>query len=322
MLGASCKAEKSGGAMEEQHWKFVSHCVGRSVIGIPETFAPTQIITGQFKTTAMKREDESIELLVRAGGLTSAQFQTEVAQVRNEIAQRTSGKVDVLRLERVLDDQTVLFRVQEIDDAYKSKIVLLRDGNVIHASLESFNNKFAHAEDLLLAFAKSIKSVTHEQSPAPTNGFCLGAIEIFTDLTEEAALFRFSDGEGSTLGFDLDTYTADEEIPLLKRVSGPDSLLAMLKVHHRVLRAGERTVAGMRAQEWLGWAQTGETEEKYAFALETMRSVPGKNTPRIHLSLDTGQRLANGKQPRKTMSAQEAINLWDSVVGSIRLTKG
>jgi hypothetical protein len=308
--------------MAEPHLKFVSHCVGRSVIRIPETFTPTKIVTGQFRTTAMKREDESIELLVRAGGLPSAQFPSEVTQVRNEIAQRTSGKVDVLRLERVLDDQTVLFRVQEIDDAYKSKMVLLRDGNVIHASLESFNNQFGRAEDLLLAFAKSIKSVTHVQSPAATHGFCLGAIEIFTELTEEAAVFHFRDGEGSTLGFDLDTYTEDEEVPLLKRVSGPDSLLVKLKVHHRVLRAGERTVAGMRAQEWLGWAQTGDTQEKYSFALETMRSVPGKDAPRIHLSLDTGQPLANRKQPRKTMSDQEAINLWDSVVSSIRLTTG
>jgi hypothetical protein len=139
------------------------------------------------------------------------------------------------------------------------------------------------------------------------------------DLSAEAALFHFRDEKGSTVGFDVDTYTEDEEVPLLKRVSGPDSLLAKLNIHHRVLRAGERTVAGMKAQEWLGWAQTGETEEKYAFSLETMRSVPGKKAPRIHLSLDTGQPLANGKKPGKTMSDREAVSLWDMVVSSIRL---
>jgi hypothetical protein len=317
-----CKAEMKGAApLSIKDEKMSMHCVGRHILGLPDTFTPTSTATGQFKFRAQK-QDDAFEVVVRSAHLTPDKFRVEVAKRRTEIERRGSGKVDVLTLEKPLNDQATLFRVRRIDDAYISEIIFLRGGSVIRVSVDSFENQFLSAEERLIRFAAGIIELNRAGPTAGDNGFCLGGVVVTGDLEEEAGRFNFDDGVGDTLGVDIDTYAEDAEVGLLSRVSGPDSLLTKFDVHHRVLRSGERTVAGMRAQEWLGWAQVGEHQNTFAFTLETMRAAPGKNAPKIHLSLDTAQTLPDGTLTKNTMSDEQATQLWDSVVKSIHPAAG
>jgi hypothetical protein len=91
-------------------------------------------------------------------------------------------------------------------------------------------------------------------------------------------------------------------------------------VKHKVLRARERVVAGMRAHEWLGWAKISDEPDAKTlkFALDTMRSKPGRFQPGISITFNTAKALDDGTPTKTLVSDDEAIQLWDTVIDSIR----
>ena len=92
-----------------------------------------------------------------------------------------------------------------------------------------------------------------------------------------------------------------------------------------VLRKAELKVAGMRAQEWLGWAMLEEGKNRHkepTFNLETMRTVPSLEQPLMHLDMLTGQADVSGDLNTKPPSGCEAITMWNTIVKSIRLLLG
>jgi hypothetical protein len=270
----------------------------------------------------MDEHQPFVEVMVRADHVPDSGLALEVAKRRAEITDRTGDGVEVLRLEKAIDSRTVMFRVQRINEAYVSEVLALRDGNLIRASLKSYHNSYPIAEDRLVDFVSRIKTADKPYSGLAEKGFCLGPAIVTGDLRSEAGNFAFTDQRGLTLELDIDTYAANSPPALLVRMSGPGSLMNTFDARPTVLRSGERTVAGMKAQEWLGRVKTGDEDDSYVFAMETMRSNPGKNAPKIHLSLETGDRLPNGKLPERVMSDEEAVQLWDVVVSSIRPADG
>lgn len=128
---------------------------------------------------------------------------------------------------------------------------------------------------------------------------------------------------GAHFEVDIDTYVPDDRVRLLERMSGPASLLKVFDVGHTVFRSGERTVAGMRAQEWLGLVPTGTDEDGkgFQFTMETLRPLPGEATPRLNVTFETAQPLENGSSTKALISEDEAIQLWDSVIVSLRPAK-
>jgi hypothetical protein len=318
---SACKVEKEEKTrMLSKYEEMKAHCVGRHVVDMPSSFLPSQVTNGIFKAIRLNAQDPSFEVIVRETGLTREKFASEVQKRRAELRNSSSDTVDVLRLEKALSDEATLFRVQLIDDAYVSEINFLRGSSIVTVSLDSYRGQFLAAEESLIKFAEAIKEKNEEISSAQPQGFCLGSVIITGEFKEENGSFLVRDGKGNAFGIEIDTYKADESVPLLKRVSGPDSLLTKFDVRHTVLRARERTVAGMRAQEWLGWTKLGEQEDEktFGFALETMRPAADKTTPSIHVSFDTGQPLEDGSATKTVISDEEAIQLWDSVVKSIR----
>lgn len=152
------------------------------------------------------------------------------------------------------------------------------------------------------------------------NEFCLGPVTIKGNFDLEKADFLFMNGSGAQFEVNVDTYAPDNSVPLLARMTGPDSLLKFFDVRPTVFRAGERTATGMRAQEWLGAARITDNEVAKAlqFTLETMRPVPGSAAPGINLTFETAQPLENGSQTKTLISYDEAIRLWDTVVSSLQ----
>jgi hypothetical protein len=318
-IGCSAKQEGKSKMISTEEGT-VTRCVGGLLIDVPRSLAPSTVATGIFKVKGRSAQDPSVEVAVRNIETDNSNFSSEVAMRRAELMNSASDTVDVLRMEKKLSDESTLFRIQEIDDAYVSEIRFLRGKNIVTASLGSYRNSYLAAEEALINFAQATKEVREGEAPVRPNGFCLGNVIVMLDFKEERGSFHFRDALGTALSVDVDTYIVDGDVPLLKRMSGPDSLLTKFDVRHTVLRSGERTLGGMRAQEWLGWTKLGQNadEKTFAFALETLRPAPGKATPHIHLELDTAQALEDGTQTKTTMLDEEAIQLWDLIVKSIR----
>jgi hypothetical protein len=89
-------------------------------------------------------------------------------------------------------------------------------------------------------------------------------------------------GKGNVFDIKIHADRGAATIPQLTRMAAPEAQLTRFDVRPTVLRAGERRVAGMRAQEWLAWTTPGaeKYEKTFGFTLETMRAAPGVSAQR------------------------------------------
>jgi hypothetical protein len=317
----ACGPKREGDVkMQIDNKPSTTYCIGRHLFVLPDYFTINPVVTGSFINGDADAKNRPFEVVVRHGAFTPRDFSAEMQKRRLELKSADDGFVDVLKLDKVLDNGATIFRVQKINEAYVSEINLLRDGNLITIKLDSFKKQYMSAEDALVKFAENVYPREEKITSGRSNGFCLGSIFIAGDFNSESGSFSFKDIKGQNFEIDIDTYAPDAEVKLLERMSGPGSLLNVFQVKPTVLRARERIVAGMHAQEWLGWAKLSEEEgaKTLKFALDTFRSKPGKNAPHIELTFNTAQPLNNGTRTNTVLSDDEAIQLWDSVVGSIR----
>jgi hypothetical protein len=314
---SGCKAgAEKGNHMASKDEVVKIHCLGRHLFELPSSFVASPITNGIFKFAGRGPQDPAYDVVVHAAEVTPAQFALDIARRRIELTKRNSDTSNVLRFEKKLSDEATLFRVQVIDDAYVSEIDLLSGSHTVTVRLESYENQYLLAEESLIKFVAGISA-----TPAGADaGFCLGPVVIKGNFTVENGSFLFRNGAGADFDIDIDTYTRDDRETLLQRMAGPESLLSIFDVRHSVLRRGERTVSGMRAQEWLGSARVTEEQDakKLKFALETMRPNPSKATPGMTVTFDTAQPLEDGTPTKTLMSDEEAMRLWDKVIHSIR----
>jgi hypothetical protein len=316
--GTDEQEQKVGRSAQGDH--MITHCAGRHLIDLPSSFSPSSVTTGIFTANGIRAGDPAFEIIVRDGGFTRSQFEAEISKRREELKSKGDATTDVLRAERMLTDDATLFRVQRIDDAYVSEINFLRGTSLVTASLDSYDNQFLSAEESLINFAAKIKENDTRMGAARTQGFCLGSVMVTGEFKYEVGSFLFRDGKGNDFGIETSTHKSGGP-PLLARMSSPDSLLTRFHVRHRILRARERNVAGMRAQEWLGWANLGAHEpgKAFGFALETMPATPREKD--LTLSFESAQQLEDGTPTKTLMSDEEAMQFWDAVVQSTRPAK-
>lgn len=297
----------------------VRYCMGRTVIAVPSLLAPDSITTGSFRFINLGTEEGAIDVSVDDTKMKESDFKIRVHERSAELKSAGDETTNILKHEQALDHDAYLFRVQEIDDAYVSEVIALKGGNLVTVRLHSFRNQFGIAEDQLVKLVDSIV-VGGDAASLGSGGFCLGPVVVIGDFQEESGRFLYRSQNGINLKINIDTFVPDERVPLLDRVSGSESLLSKFQVKHKVLRARELTVAGMRAQEWLSWAETGpeKNQGSYGFAIETMRDKPEKLSPSLRLLMDSSQPRADGTPSTTLISDEEAIGLWNSITNSIR----
>jgi hypothetical protein len=310
-------SERKGKIDMSKYGAMEVRCVGRNYISVPRNFDAATVTTGIFRPVGRQVEDPAFDAVVRAGDFTRQQFAAEVQKRRSELTRGGNERVNVLRLDKEFPDGSILLRIQEIEDAYLSELNFLRDGSVVTIRLNSYHEQYLQAEEELIKFAAGVKAVDLKEN---RTGFCLGKVEVKGNFEAESGSFWFRDGKGADFEVDVDTYKPDAEVPLLERMQGPDSLLKVFNLKHKVLRARERSVAGMRTQEWLAWAKlTDESDAKtLKFALETIRSKPNRVAPSITVTFNTAQSLDDGSPTKTLVSDDEAMQLWDAVVDSIK----
>ena len=300
----------------------VAHCIGRNTITLPEEFQRVSIITGRFKSIDAVAQDPFFEVVVNENKFTEKSFSNEMERRRSELKENSDGAVNAFRYEKALGDDAFIFRVQRIDDAYVSEINFLRGTSLVTIKLDSFRNQYVTAEENLSKFALAFKERGGDPLIQKSQDFCLGSVDIVGNFKEESGSFLFKEGDKADFEIEINTYIPNPSEPLLTRMSGPDSLLKIFNVNHKVLRSGERNVVSMRAQEWLGWSKLSDEQgaKSFKFALETIRPKPSKAMPSINLTFNTVKPLPGGGPARTTLSDEEAVQIWDKVVSSIQST--
>jgi hypothetical protein len=316
---SACKAGKEGTEnMSVRDSAGKTHCVGRSLITLPSSFVEASVVTGIFKMD--EAEGRSFDVIVQNGVPTIDRFNAEVQARRAKLKSWEDGNINNLRIDKEIGAGMHLFRVQEIEDAYVSELYLHSGESMVVVRLDSYRGTYLEAENNLIKISTLVHARNANNLHAQAGRFCLGGVSLAGNFKLESGSFLFRDGKGESYDVEINTYGPDDETPLLKRMSGSNSLLTIFNVNHKVLRARERAVAGMRAQEWLGSAKvTDEPDGKtLKFSLDSMRAKPSKTSPSISLTYDTAQPLEDGTPTQTIIPDDEAMRQWDAVIDSIR----
>lgn len=293
-------------------------CMGRHQMDLPKEFEQTMGSISIFEPHRLPESGAPISVALKAARIEPDAFQREVDRRGLKIKDAQRELTNVLKEVIHVSKEATIFRVMEIDDAYTSELHLWKGGAYIVATSDSYENTFKQAEDRLLALATNI-----DVAMRPTQrGFCLGPVLIRGDYAGEGGRlsFRSVKAPDMRLTVSVDTYERDSSKPLVERMSGDSSLLKRFSGNYKVLRKREFQVAGMRAQEWLGWVMLGKQADhkSYGFALETLRPSPGPMQPKIFMEFKTGKQGGVTTLPDSALSDAEAIGIWDGIVKSIR----
>jgi hypothetical protein len=324
VLIAGCTDNKEKSPVSTIKEEMKSHCFGRHLIDFPAGYELAVGTSAIFSPPGETENLSTMDLTILAAGITQAEFTARVQKRRAEVVAAADDTINILKEVKILGDNATLLRVLTINESYVSELHLLKGNSYIKIQTDSFNNKYLEAEKRLAEFANNIELAKAPADPQP--GFCLGPVVINGRYEREYADFALRSRlrPDVLVAISVDTYAPDESTTLLQRGEGPDSLLTTFKVSNTVLRKGETKVAGMRAQEWLGWFPPSREDggKEYKLVLETMRPTPSPLQPSIHIEINTGMPDLAGIYHKTTFTNQEAVSFWDAMAKTIRLRPG
>ncbi len=156
-------------------------------------------------------------------------------------------------------------------------------------------------------------------------GFCIkdgfiaddGRTEHFEEARMQINLQEWPD---VWISFYSQTVPKGGEQTLLQRVASHPftGIYAVLAKQIKTFRRGEHDVNGFKGEEILDLMPTDEGYKQHSFRWETLGAVKSIFAPSIVLEFESGTPL-DGKPRRPTLSDDQAIKLYDSMVNSIRL---
>lgn len=310
VLLGGCSNEKNGISVRTKiNGAMRSHCLGHTVINLPVAFSSKSGSTASFTPDQNEVEDGNIDLVLKP--------QTDVAAFKKEVAEGHAELADDADMTSKLTQASEipgggkLFRIQIIDDAYRSELHWMLNSTYLVATIKSYKNQVAPAEKMLLAFSHLVEN--QQAVGVPSASFCLDEVIVKGRYRSELASFVFASAQVPDISFSMDanTYEKDDAESMHQRLGAPDALLSKFNIRESVLRKAERNVAGMRAQEWVSVVKPGEkgNDQDLSFLLETIRPVPSAAAPKIHMEMDVTGISAN--------DPKAALALWDRVVGTI-----
>ncbi len=164
------------------------------------------------------------------------------------------------------------------------------------------------------------------QDEIPTDpGFCIKngfiADDGLTEHFEEARMqINLQEWPDVWISFYSQTVPKGGEQTLLQRVASHPftGIYATLAAQIKTFRRGEHDVNGFKGEEILDLMPTDEGFKQHSFRWETLGAVKNIFAPSIVLEFESGTPL-EGKPRRPTLTDDQAIKLYDSMVNSIRL---
>ncbi|WP_439668585.1 T6SS immunity protein Tli4 family protein [Cupriavidus necator] len=321
------------------HQPFKTNCIGRFLIDLPEEFGQlldpidglgdTELFYGRDKD--FKRIYVAVPNQRKPGTepvLLREDFNRMVRGREQELKtakNKRTGLPMLLNMER-WGSNAVIFRRYangQVDGYFVIELHLLADDiryTIFRTDVLEFEDMESE-ESRLKALAAQTRTYTDPEAAGP--GFCVKGVVLNDVHDEETAMFNFQSESHKDLLFEVYSRAlVRQDEGLLARVEGrmEGAPLAMRLALH-TLRKGKRKVAGMEAEELLehfkekGYRMQG-------FTMETRRSSPAYMQPQMSLELTGGGQISGADYVDSSLSNDEALELWDKVVSSIRPRPG
>jgi len=298
-------------SMDKTGW--ITHCFGRFLIDLPPQ---AEIRAGYYLW------GDNIEALDD----TPAALATRINQRELELKGQqhdSKGSMFIRRLDFGAGASGLLSWSSEV----ASKVYLLDTYVVSHPSGRAYRwkgkvstDREPRAIELSTSLAHSLRS--REPNEIPTEpGFCLDRAYIAGSNFQSERFdigVTFPNHPGAH--FEFTSSTGAEENRLLDRVSGFLAGAARMVAGIETLRKRERG-GPVPADEYLV-AGTDKGQRIYTFAWEAQGKDDSITEPNISAALGVLERSpdSNGKPPAPPFkSDKEALELWDTIIGSIRL---
>jgi len=306
-------------------------CIGRFVMNVPQSVALRGNVTLYY---GLDKNFKTVEVRIEAENATPESMRTEMDARAKEIAEDKNweAKKSMLVEYRVLDSGVIYLRKYKLMGSAGSthhELHMLMGTVQIELSSDSFEGLDPHPEfpvepvskvqARLFRIASQIRPTDDPEKAGP--GFCLGPVVIDSDNDEEQASmgFRMSRYPDFSLGIYSKALTPGSmDKPLLERASAVTD-----RFDFDVLRKGETSFAGMKAQEWLAKGIDDHDNLILFFRAESMRADPAFVRPLMSIKLQTGGQLVSGRNKGKyvasSLTPREAMALWDAMTQSVRV---
>ena len=120
--------------------------MGRHQMELPADFEQSAGSLSIFTPPGLTPAGGPIKVAIKSGKIDSGQYKLDVDKRHAAILKAARKATDVLKEVIVLNKDATIFRIMEIDDAYKSELHLWKGGVYIVAITDSYENTFRQAE--------------------------------------------------------------------------------------------------------------------------------------------------------------------------------
>ena len=334
-----------------------THCIGRFLIDLPSNF---ELRTGGWGDIelyyGLDKNFKRVYATVKPGRYTNEEFLNEVNKRRFELQGKTNTKTKgpMLLLDEQLNTSTALLR-RLGDEFYglsiKTEVHVLVGNRYVTLEQESYSKDEnditytkadpAPTEARLKMIAS--KLLPYENAARAKPGFCMQGVLFEVGQDDETATFNFHAKNVPDVRIEVDYHavTGQPRQGLYERVAQGFSELPQLVEVSAVLRKGDRTLGGGRAQEYLD--KTLRPVTQHLFMIERRDSEPRTlERPFFDIKLSTGKsyrvpdhdgqrapETANSfylredkatgyRADNSSLSDVQALKLWDDMVASVR----
>ena len=210
-----------------------------------------------------------------------------------------------------------------VTSSYYTTVIALVGTSAITLETKSFDNKYEEAESRL---QKILANLALRQTGSKNSGFCVGPLILNDPPPEiESADVNFSIPSNPDITLELNTYSAQTPHEELLQVRGREgmSLLSRLGVSGaiRTLHSGTRAVGAFEGYELLLHSKNPD-QMGYKFEWQYPGGPNRHMQPSIDVLMQTGQQVHTPAGRPQSLDDSQARELWDAIVGSIRLRPG
>ncbi|MES2118288.1 MAG: T6SS immunity protein Tli4 family protein [Pseudomonadota bacterium] len=184
------------------------------------------------------------------------------------------------------------------------------------------NNIGPAAHEIETAIVARLRRRARDEIPTEP-GFCIkdgfiaddGRTEHFEEAHMQINFLEWPDVWVSV--FSQTVPKAGDESLLTRVYKVPETPLE--RAYIRTLRRGKREVNGFKGEELLDLLPTPDAIKQHYFHWEALGNVKDIFVPLLDLDLETATRPMKGPRPRPSLSDDQAIKLYDTILSTVRL---
>ena len=289
-------------------------CIGRFLIDVP---AGSRLSGGSYK-------------------YDFARIEPPVAMSLEQFNQELNAREETLRSIKHKKEPSLLRTTQQ--PAPNTRVLAFFEEPYITSGIEIEGYKWVDGTRFLLkgtadddrqakAVAGMVDSISRLRPRADSDipaepGYCFAGGFIANDEweNEEAGIdFRIAGHPDAILSVEIYPLAAHKrDKPLLERMGGVLLQLGTLASGVHVLRKGDRPIGEIKGQEYLATGPNSGGMRGHSFIWETLGEGT-LDTPAIVIELETGHQDDKGNPQKTRLSDEQALKLWDSILGTFRL---